>query len=222
MTCSASLTIHTALETCESFPRDEKCGICIELLSNAPAVTSQTVSENVSQDHADHEVVKTKVCGDAHFFHRICIMAWFHSATPNLNTCPIDRNVLFGTERIAQPLSNVPSYVEFPGHDVEDHEEFYAGLAHRNTAPEPEPDFLDPERAAFFGTDDDDEPAVLQTPFGAIADWTQPTPEEEEHEFVCGEEDDPREPFLPLTDLDDEVPEADAEDPDIIRWLSRR
>lgn len=63
-----TLTRETCLETCQSYPSQEKCGICLELLSLA-SQESQDLAENKSAagQNSDEEVVKNKVCGDAHF-----------------------------------------------------------------------------------------------------------------------------------------------------------
>jgi hypothetical protein len=109
-----TLSIDTALECCSQYKPDEECGICLEALVTKPAQSEDTA------------VVQTKMCGDKHRFHRACIMAWFRSATPNLNICPLDRTVLFGCSRVPQMPLNLPRFTEFPGHAVEEHEEFFA------------------------------------------------------------------------------------------------
>ncbi|CAO2657156.1 Nn.00g032820.m01.CDS01 [Neocucurbitaria sp. VM-36] len=127
------LTLDTALETCRPSPVGEKCVICQEIVSNVPpnykaAAAHEAKPEAKSEqpaiganDATDIEAVKTKVCGDMHFFHRICIMSWFKSTTPYLNTCPIDRKVLFGTHLVPQRATNLPTFAAFPGHTIEAH-----------------------------------------------------------------------------------------------------
>jgi hypothetical protein len=109
-----TLTIDTSLEVCLQYQPDELCGVCLQAL------------DTKSSDGQQMVIVQTKVCSDKHHFHRVCLMAWFCSSTPHLNVCPMDRNVLFGTERVPQRPSNLPTFVSFPGHDVEGHEAFYA------------------------------------------------------------------------------------------------
>ncbi|KAF1842292.1 uncharacterized protein K460DRAFT_358920 [Cucurbitaria berberidis CBS 394.84] len=127
------LTINTALETCRPSPANEKCAICQEMLTDA-TLEAQPKSESKkdanpgpsqqasASNPTDMEAVKTKVCGDMHFFHRICIISWFTSTVPNLNSCPIDRNLLFGPHLVSQPESNLPTFDPFPGHDVYYHD----------------------------------------------------------------------------------------------------
>jgi hypothetical protein len=118
----STLTIDTALECCSQYNPEEECGICYEALGIKPA------------ESEDATVVQTKVCGGKHYFHRVCIIAWFRLAMPNLNICPLDRTVLFGSERVPQMPTNLPSFVDFPGHDVEEHEEFYANQPQQRVA----------------------------------------------------------------------------------------
>jgi hypothetical protein len=116
----ATLSIDTALEVCSQYKPDEECGVCLEPLDAKPSQSEDTA------------IVHTKVCGNKHHFHRTCIMAWFCSATPNLNICPLDRTVLFGSERVPQMPLNLPTFAAFPGHDVDVHEEFYANQSNDN------------------------------------------------------------------------------------------
>jgi hypothetical protein len=67
-----TLTLATALEARRSSSFSEKYAICLELLTDTPAEFSK----------AETESVITEVCGDKHFFHRICLESWFRSATP--------------------------------------------------------------------------------------------------------------------------------------------
>jgi hypothetical protein len=117
------LTLKTALEPCASFSPDEQCGVCLERLADSPPNTEGAGSST------DSNIVQFKVCGNKHAFHKVCILAWLMSAKPNLNTCPCDRNVVYGTEPVRQSVWNPSQYVEFPGHDVAEHEDFYANVA---------------------------------------------------------------------------------------------
>jgi hypothetical protein len=119
MVDASTLTIDTALRVCYTYPQDGKCDICMCSLMPASPVEETTAS-------SDTEIVITKVCGDKHHFHRACINAWFRSGTPHLNECPLDRKILYGTERVPQQPVNSAGYAEFPGHDPEGHEEFYS------------------------------------------------------------------------------------------------
>ena len=116
------LTINTALETCRPCPTNEKCAICLEMLTEAPPnykntgatpaeASSEpkkpTAADSTTEPDSDSDAVKTKVCGDAHFFHRICIMSWFTSADPNLNSCPMDRRLLFGSHLVRQRVADI-------------------------------------------------------------------------------------------------------------------
>lgn len=140
MVYASTLTIDTALEVGHNYPQDGKCDICLQSL-----VPTGPVEDTFEPD--DAEIVITKVCGDKHHFHRICINAWFHSSTPHLNECPLDRKVLYGTERVPQEPVNLPHFVQFPGHDVDEHEEFYAT--------HPSPDSQDPDDL-FYGDGPDE------------------------------------------------------------------
>jgi len=73
------------------------------------------------------EAVITKVCGDKHFFHRICIESWWKSGNPHLNTCPIDRTLCYGGVRVPQQPVNLPTYTTFPGHDPHAHVTVHLG-----------------------------------------------------------------------------------------------
>ncbi|KAF1829029.1 hypothetical protein BDW02DRAFT_584026 [Decorospora gaudefroyi] len=147
---SNTLTLATALEGRQP-PPNEKCAICQELLTSAPpqytstsesesststsptstSPSSPSTSESESPtstspndptiSSTDMQPVTTQVCGPTHFFHRICITSWWTSATPNLNTCPLDRTVCYGSERVCQTAVNVPDFAEFLGHDPELH-----------------------------------------------------------------------------------------------------
>jgi hypothetical protein len=85
-----TLTIDTCLEVCLQYQPDEVCGVCLQTL------------DTESSDGHEVVIVQTKICGSKHRFHHFCIMAWFCSSTPRLNICPMDRNVLFGSERVPQ------------------------------------------------------------------------------------------------------------------------
>jgi hypothetical protein len=104
--------------------------VCLEPLSSVGQDSQDSRElESSAGGVFDNEVVKTKVCGDAHFFHRICVMSWLTSTNQGLNECPLDRNILHGTERIPQPMSNLTSFVQFPSHNVADHAAFYEAEA---------------------------------------------------------------------------------------------
>jgi hypothetical protein len=172
MVDARSLTINTALEVCQTYPQDWHCDIC--------KCSLKPTSEDAT-DPTGTEVVITKVCGDKHHFHRACIEAWFRSGTPHLNECPLDRKILYGTERVPQAPVNLPGYTEFPGHDVEGHEEFYS--SHQDFNEQDLPDVF------YSGGPDEwiDEAAGLVSFFGPaesveiddIADMPPPTAEEQ-------------------------------------------
>jgi hypothetical protein len=63
------------------------------------------------------EAVIIKVCGDAYFFHRLCIESWWLSATPSLNTCPIDRALCYDNMHVGQSVTKNVEWAEFLGHD---------------------------------------------------------------------------------------------------------
>ena len=121
MVDASTLTIDTALQTCHDFPQDGSCAICLFSLVPEPSGDGGVNAEET-------DVVIAKVCGDKHHFHRTCIMAWFNSGQHPLNECPMDRNVLYGTQRVPQFPVNLPELTFFPGHDPEEHEDFYASL----------------------------------------------------------------------------------------------
>ncbi|KAF2845309.1 hypothetical protein T440DRAFT_278319 [Plenodomus tracheiphilus IPT5] len=85
---SSTLTIDTALIICQIWPHDLECAICRGLLRNTPNITTPNSA-------IDKRVAKIKVCGNLHYLHHMCIMAWIRSATPMANTCPIDRRVCY-------------------------------------------------------------------------------------------------------------------------------
>jgi hypothetical protein len=134
MTNPQTLTRRTCLEICQLYLPNEKCGVCFEPLSpvGQDLQDSRELAPSTGRV-SDNEIVKTKVCGDAHFFHRICIMSWLTSTNQGFNECPLDRNILYGTERIPQPMFNLPSFVQFPDHDVAGHAEFYEAEATNST-----------------------------------------------------------------------------------------
>jgi hypothetical protein len=106
------LTLATTLEARRPSSSSEKCTICLMLLTDTPAGLSK----------AEMESVITKVCGDKHFFHRICLESWFRSATPHLNTCPVDRALCFGSMCVNQPATDNVEYSDFLGHDPDTHD----------------------------------------------------------------------------------------------------
>lgn len=97
----SDLTIETALEVCCDFPEDDLCVICQETLRMI-STNDKRITDTYSSDDEELTVVVSKVCGFAHYFHRRCILSWFKSQVPYLNTCPVDRKVLFGTQPIQQ------------------------------------------------------------------------------------------------------------------------
>jgi hypothetical protein len=120
-----TLKLSDALEPCQS-PSDDKCAICQELLDELPP-TYSSADRCTSNTHrkAEMEAFITKVCGDKHFFHRVCIESWWKSATPHLNTCPIDRSLCYGNVRVGQVDVNIPEYATFPGHNPHTHDIVY-------------------------------------------------------------------------------------------------
>ncbi|KAI1522706.1 zf-rbx1 multi-domain protein [Pyrenophora tritici-repentis] len=84
-----SLTYFTAIEGCTP-PQGEECSVCLEALEGpAPQYDNNSGADG-------HKTVFIKVCGPKHFFHRRCIMRWWRSASPMLNTCPMDCVVAYG------------------------------------------------------------------------------------------------------------------------------
>jgi hypothetical protein len=175
MVDASTLTIDTALDICQTYPQGGKCDICMSSLM--PTSAEYTTESN------NTEVVITKVCGDKHNFHRACIETWFRSSMPHLNECPLDRKILYGTERVPQQPINLAGYTEFPGHDVEGHEEFYSSHHVLNGSGSGLPDLFysdGPDEwvvqanglVSFFSDGEDDE---VQD----IADMPPPTPEEQ-------------------------------------------
>jgi hypothetical protein len=111
-----ALSLSTALETRQS-PSGENCAICQELLEDAPPVYNPTDERPFNTDRQiETEAVITKICGDKHFFHRVCIQSWWKSASPHLNTCPIDRTLCYGSAPVQQADVNPPEYTRFLGH----------------------------------------------------------------------------------------------------------
>lgn len=116
-----TLTLSTALEARYS-PSGEKCAICQESSEDAPPVCDPADEHTSDTDcQANLKAVVTKVCGDKHFFHRICIESWWKSASPHLNTCPVNRTLCYGHVRVPQEPVNLPTYTTFPGHDPHAH-----------------------------------------------------------------------------------------------------
>ncbi|KAH3972364.1 hypothetical protein HBI56_000300 [Parastagonospora nodorum] len=164
MVDASTLTIDTALETCHNFPQDKSCAICLFSLVPEP-------SRDDSANPGETDVVIAKVCGDKHHFHRTCIMAWFNSGHLPLNECPMDRNVLYGYQRVPQFPVNLPELTFFPGHNPEDHEAFYANFpgGHESVFVA-----MNPERNVFRL----DVPAEFGTPISMVLDLTrESTPE---------------------------------------------
>ncbi|KAL6703081.1 hypothetical protein ACN47E_010218 [Coniothyrium glycines] len=116
---ASDLTIDTAFEVCEQYPGDEICAICRKPLAQPQPHTNEN-AESSSDDDDASEVVTSKVCGANHFFHRACIMGWLTCQVPNLNTCPLDRNILFGDTAVEHEVFDNVEYAEFPGHDGEE------------------------------------------------------------------------------------------------------
>jgi hypothetical protein len=116
-----ALSLSTALETRQS-PPDENCAICQELLDDAPPIYGPADERSFNTDRQiETEAVITKICGDKHFFHRVCIESWWKSASPHLNTCPIDRTLCYGSASVRQAAVNPPEYTRFLGHDPHAH-----------------------------------------------------------------------------------------------------
>jgi hypothetical protein len=96
------------------------------------------------------ESVNIKVCGPNHFFHKSCILSWWESATPSLNTCPMDRVLCYGDMRVGQPATDNIEYADFLGynpryHDVDFPANGFIGQLARHTAERTEigfPDYL--------------------------------------------------------------------------------
>jgi hypothetical protein len=110
--------IHAiALEARRSFSPSEICAVCQELLTDAPPDFQSTAFWTPTDREYESESVIIKVCGDKHFFHRLCIKSWWLSANPPINTCPVDRAVAFGNTRVDQPTTDNVEYAEFLGHD---------------------------------------------------------------------------------------------------------
>jgi hypothetical protein len=120
-----TLTLSNALEARQS-PSDDKCAICQELLKDLPPIYSPADRYTSNTDRkAEMDAVITKVCGDKHFFHRVCIESWWKSASPHLNTCPIDRTLCYGNVRVGQADDNIPEYATFLGHNSHAHDFVY-------------------------------------------------------------------------------------------------
>lgn len=160
MLITGNLNMESCYKICEVPPPDGQCGICL-----APFIPSAPDEHNT--------VVKTKVCD--HYFHKDCIDAWFQSATPNLNVCPLDRLVLYGVARVPQTPVNVPGWAPFPGHNVYEHDAVNGlpdanarigmthgandGLGFTFGALSPEHDFLNPGLTDFFSGDNAAQPS---------------------------------------------------------------
>ena len=67
-----------------------------------------------------------KACGPTHFFHTVCILRWWCSANPMINTCPLDRAVAYGSMRVQQSAVDNVEFADFLGHEIDEHDD---GLA---------------------------------------------------------------------------------------------
>jgi hypothetical protein len=73
-----NFTIDLALVVSQLCTQDWKCVICLEPFSSVlPQVSGLK--------NSDAAIVTTRVRGDKHHFHRVCIIAWSRSLTPHLN-----------------------------------------------------------------------------------------------------------------------------------------
>ncbi|CAE7208445.1 hypothetical protein CFE70_009137 [Pyrenophora teres f. teres 0-1] len=114
--------LSAAIEECTP-PPGETCSICQEGVEEpAPQYGDTSDADEVSADP-----VFIKVCGPKHFFHTACIIHWWCSGEPMLDTCPIDRAVAFDRTRVPQPPVDEFDIPHFLGHDIE--EQDYARLA---------------------------------------------------------------------------------------------
>ncbi|RMZ69325.1 hypothetical protein GMOD_00006099 [Pyrenophora seminiperda CCB06] len=115
----ATLTLDTALAFPSLPPSStETCSICQELVSApAPSYGTRyadcTPAEATAHHATESKAAMIKVCGPKHFFHTVCIMSWWTSGVDVINTCPLDRCVAFGAERVEQrPTENEEEYEE--------------------------------------------------------------------------------------------------------------
>ena len=120
MASPETLTLYTALELAHSYPTDGQRGVCLEDLVHKTCDNDGILV-----------IVKLKVC-KSYFYHKVDLESRLKSATPNLNICPLDCSVIYGSERVPQEPVNLPTFTEFPGHEVEGHEVFYSNRGLEN------------------------------------------------------------------------------------------
>lgn len=93
-----TLASVTAIEACQP-PRGETCGICQEMVEDQAPNYGNTYDSSTADIAEMKDLESTpviiKVYGPKHFFHTVCILRWWGSGEPMVNTCPMDRVVAY-------------------------------------------------------------------------------------------------------------------------------